>query len=160
MRPNKRYFHEVIGHNFRLTNLQAALGVAQMEHLDQIIANKKRVFARYQRNLENQAGIRMQRITLGCDPVMWAIAIYIDPQIFGQDRNALMETLYGHGIETRPGFYAFSDMPIYQATPLPHSVDVSRNTVSLPSYTMISDNEIDHICNILLNQRHASKATL
>lgn len=158
MRPNRRYFHEVIGHNFRLTNLQAALGVAQLEHVEQIIENKKRVFARYQRNLQHQAGIRMQRITPGCDPVMWAVAVSIDPQIFGQERDALIDALHTQGIETRPGFYAFSDMPIYEAPALAHSSDVSRHTISLPSYTMISDSDIDHICELFLNQRRNVKA--
>jgi perosamine synthetase len=160
MRPNKRYFHEVIGHNFRLTNLQAALGVAQLEHVDQIIENKKRVFARYQHNLQHQAGIRMQHITPGCDPVMWAVAIKIDPQIFGQDRDTLIDTLHGKGIETRPGFYAFPDMPIYRAPPLAHSSDVGRHTISLPSYTMISNSDIDRICEIFLKQRRNLPAAL
>src|SRR5690606_32771128 len=122
MRGNKRYWHETIGHNFRLTNLQAALGYAQLEHVNQIIENKKRVFARYQANLQNQSGVHLQQITSQCDPVMWAVALKIDPTIFGQTRDALIEALKDEKIETRPGFYPFSDMPIYQTAPLTHSV--------------------------------------
>lgn len=153
MRPEKRYFHEIAGHNFRLTNIQAALGCAQIDHIEAIIQNKKRVFARYTRHLENQQGISLQRIPPECDPVMWAVAIKIDPQIFGKTRDVLMDVLKQKQIETRPGFYPFSDMPPYKAPHLPYSVDVSRNTISLPSYTMISDQEIDQICDIFLNQR-------
>lgn len=146
MRPARRYFHEVVGHNFRLTNLQAALGCAQLDHIDDIVANKKRVFSRYQKNLSSIPRIQIQAITPGCDPVMWAIAIKVSELI---SRDQLMESLKEQGIETRPGFCAFSDMPVYHADYLPVTKDVADNVLSLPSYTMISDEDIDHICGIL-----------
>lgn len=146
MRPERRYFHEVVGHNFRLTNLQAALGCAQIEHVDDIIANKKRVFARYQKNCLNIAGITLQKITSGCVPVMWAIAIKVDAGLLKIGRDKLMDELKKKGIETRPGFIPFSDMPAYKAQSLPVTNDISYNVLSLPSYTMISDAEIDHVC--------------
>jgi perosamine synthetase len=146
MRPARRYFHEVVGHNFRLTNLQAALGCAQLEHIDDIVANKKRVFARYQKHLANMPGVRVQAITPGCDPVMWAIAVKVSAP---GSRDQLMENLKIQGIETRPGFYAFSDMPVYRAGYLPVTKDVAESVLSLPSYTMISDEDIDYICSVL-----------
>lgn len=146
MRPERRYFHEVVGHNFRLTNLQAALGCAQLDRLEDIIVNKKRVFARYCRNLKSVKGLSMQAITPGCEPVMWAIAVKMDAAAAGKSRNEIMSDLKARGIETRPGFYAFSDMPVFGAEPLPVTSDVAANVLSLPSYTMIADEEIDHIC--------------
>lgn len=146
MRPDRRYFHEVVGHNFRLTNLQAALGCAQLDYFDDIVVNKKRVFARYQRNLSALPDVQLQTITPGCNPVMWAIAIKLSPVI---SRDQLMQDLEKQGIETRPGFYAFSDMPIYPASDLPVTKDVAASVLSLPSYTMISDKDIDHICSAL-----------
>ncbi|MGZ3774637.1 MAG: DegT/DnrJ/EryC1/StrS family aminotransferase [Bdellovibrio sp.] len=148
MRPSKRYWHEVVGHNFRLTNLQAALGLAQLEKVDDIILNKKRVYERYKKNLSNQAGIYLQVMTEGCDPVVWAIAVKIDANVLGISRDNFIEALKEKGIETRPGFYPLSELPIYNVAPLVNSTDIAHNVISLPSFTMISNEEIDHICSV------------
>jgi len=146
MRANRRYYHEVVGHNFRLTNLQAALGCAQLEFLNEIIANKKRVFSRYKQKLEHIAGVTIQKITPNCDPVMWAICIKLDTAVVNISRDNLAKALNSKGIDTRPGFTAFSRMPLYRTTPLPVTDEISQNVISLPSYTMILDAEIDYIC--------------
>lgn len=150
MRPGKRYWHEVIGYNLRLTNMQAALGYAQLQHYDSIVENKKRVYMRYESNLANCPGLELQKITPGCDPVIWAIVIKVDPALINLGRDILIDGMKHKGIETRPGFYPFSDMPLYDTASLEHSVDVAHNTISLPSYTMISDAEIDQVCDVFL----------
>lgn len=151
MRPSKRYWHEVVGHNFRLTNLQAALGYAQLESVDKIIENKKRVYERYKKNLSNQHGVSLQVMTEGCDPVVWAMAVKIDSAVLGVARDDLIAALKEGGIETRPGFYPLSDLPIYNVQPLANATDIALNVLSLPSYTMISDFDIDHVCSVFLN---------
>ena len=150
VRPEKRYWHEVIGHNFRLTNMQAALGYAQLLHLNDIVENKKRVYARYKTNLAHCQKLSFQKITPGCDPVIWATAVKIDPTRANVSRDRLIRGMNDRGIETRPGFYPFSDMPLYNAPNLKHSIDVAHNTISLPSYTMISNAEIDQVCELFL----------
>lgn len=154
VRPDRRYWHEVVGHNFRLTNMQAALGCAQLEHLNEIIVNKKRVFDRYSKNLAKRPGLALQQITPGCDPVIWATAIKIDERELDVTRDDLIERMKDRQIETRPGFYPFSDMPIYESEILPCATDVARNTISLPSYTMISDDEVDQVCEVFLQLTH------
>ena len=74
MRLNKRYWHDVVGYNYRLTNLQAAIGCAQLEHLSEIIAERKRIHARYRRALEICEDISLQHIAENVDPVLWVIA--------------------------------------------------------------------------------------
>ena len=155
MRGKKRYWHEVAGHNFRLTNMQAAMGCAQLEAREDITENKNRVYARYKSHLENQPGVTTQTITSGCAPVMWAIAVALDTEAL-PTRDIVMETLRKvHGIDTRPGFYAFSDMPAYDAPECLNGKRLSDTVISLPSSTLLSNEDIDRICEALISLRCA-----
>jgi perosamine synthetase len=149
MRENKRYWHDMVGYNYRLTNLQAALGCAQLENLDKIITEKSRIYRRYSENLSNLPGIEFQHISREVEPVMWAVAVKIDPVYFKGDRDSLVAELLRRNIETRPGFYPFSVMPLYNAEPLPIAESISRTIISFPSYLSISDEDIDYICDQL-----------
>lgn len=149
MREGKRYWHDVVGYNYRLTNLQAALGCAQFENVDKIIAEKARVYKKYFENISNVPGIDFQYIYKEVEPVIWAVAIKINREYFKGDRDFLIMELLKRNIETRPGFYPFSVMPLYNAQPLPIAESISRNIISLPSYPSLSDDDIDNICNQL-----------
>ena len=149
MRHNKRYWHDLVGYNYRLTNLQAALGCAQLENLDNIIAEKVRIHRRYLAKLSGLPGIELQYIPKEVEAVMWAVALRIDPRRFKGDRDYLIAQLLKKNIETRPGFYPFSVMPLYKAAPLPVAESVSRNVISLPSYVSVSDEDIDYVCDQL-----------
>lgn len=151
MRPGKRYWHDRIGYNYRLTNLQASLGCAQLEMLESIIKEKQRVYMEYHNRLSNVQGIKMQHIPDYVSPVMWTVAIQIDPDYFIGDRDYIMKRLLDSNIETRPGFYPFSVMPIYNCPKLPVAEEVSRNIISLPSFISIKNSEIEYICHKLLD---------
>lgn len=150
MTADRPYWHVEVGHNFRLTNMQAAFGLAQLEKLDEIIIQKKRVYERYRNNLGTIKGLQMQSITLDTDPVIWAVAVKIDPSIISISRDKIRDTLTQHGIETRAGFYAFNEMPLYNSDELPVSSTISRNLISFPSYPGLEDKEIDKICDTFL----------
>lgn len=145
----RRYWHEVAGHNFRLTNLQAAIGCAQLEKLDDIIAGRRRVHAAYAKRLDLNKGVRPQHFEPDVDPVLWAMAVSIDPAAYPQGRDRVSEQMAEVGIETRPGFYAASAMPLYETVPLPNSENLSRQVVSLPTYPTLTDDQIDRICSSL-----------
>ncbi|MHA2433745.1 MAG: DegT/DnrJ/EryC1/StrS family aminotransferase [Candidatus Thorarchaeota archaeon] len=149
MRQNKRYWHDLVGYNYRLTNLQAAVGCAQLENLDNIMAEKARIHARYSKSLSGLSGIELQHIPKDVEPVMWAVALRMDQHRFKVDRDSVIAELLNKNIETRPGFYPFSAMPFYKAKPLPIAESISRNVISLPSYISISDDDIDYICHEL-----------
>jgi perosamine synthetase len=149
MREGKRYWHDVIGYNYRLTNLQAALGCAQLAKANSIIKEKKRVYNRYLKNLRSVEGIAFQKISDDVDPVIWAVAFKINESFFKGNRDYLIAELLKLDIETRPGFYPFSKMPLYDIKSLPICEDVGRNVISLPSYPALKDDEIDLICSRL-----------
>lgn len=149
MKPGKRYWHDFVGYNYRITNLQAALGYAQLQNHETIIQEKKRVYRRYLDNLADVKGIKLQAVNDAVDPIIWAVAFKLDPSIISLKRDDFISAMKELGIETRPGFYSFSQMPMYDADELPVAEDTARNVVSTPSYAGLDDEEIDFICETL-----------
>jgi perosamine synthetase len=145
-----RYWHELPGHNFRLTNMQAALGCAQLEQIDQVISERKRVYASYQNYLLNVPGVTMQDFGADVEPVVWAMAVKLDPRAYPQGRDAVMNQLQDSHIDTRNGFYAASMLRhLYTCPRLPICEDISQHVISLPMYCGLGDREIQFICSQL-----------
>lgn len=147
---SRRYWHDVAGHNFRLTNMQAAMGCAQFEHLDTILQARKTMYRRYLAALEPLQGIRLQRFAPEVDAAVWAIAIRLDAAAFPQGRDRVMQQLGEAGIETRPGFYAASQMRhLYETQPLPVCEAVAASVISLPSFPSITEEQIQIVVDCL-----------
>ena len=149
---DKRYWHDMVGYNYRLTNLQAALGCSQLENLEKILFNKKKLYDYYKKRLEDIDGITFQTIPRNVEPVMWAVSIKIDPRKFKGDRDAIMKELLEKGIETRPGFYPFTSMPLYKPYKTQEcrvAESISKDIIVLPSYSSLSEEEIDYVCSHL-----------
>lgn len=144
---SRRYWHEVVGHNFRLTNMQAALGCAQLEQINRIISERGRVYKTYKRMLENMEGAVLQKFSEEVHPVVWAIAVKLDVSAFPQGRDLLIAQLKQEGVETRPGFYSANTMPhLYGKVQLPMCESLSQQVLSLPSSPTLTDEEIEYVC--------------
>jgi perosamine synthetase len=152
-RGKKFYWHDLPGHNFRLTNFQAAIGVAQLEKTDVILIERKRVYEQYKKRLSTKDGIAFQKIKKETDPVIWAIAVKLEAKYFAQGRDKVIEQMKAKGIETRPGFYASGLLPIYESHSLPVCEDISKNVISLPSFPSLQNEDIAFICEELLKLR-------
>ncbi|MCD4795141.1 MAG: DegT/DnrJ/EryC1/StrS family aminotransferase [Bacteroidales bacterium] len=145
-----KYWHEVPGHNFRLTNMQAALGVAQFEKRNDIIAARKNMHNLYLKNLKNIDEIELQYFEPNINPVLWAFALKISKKVFPQGRDILIEQLKEAGIETRPGFIASSRLKIFHTHNVPVSEMLGDAVISLPSVPTLNEEKIYFICNQLL----------
>jgi perosamine synthetase len=148
-----RYMHDVPGQNFRLTNMQAAIGCAQMENIDRILVERKRVYERYANLLTCEEGVTFQNFKPEVSPVVWAVAVRLDPMSFPQGRDTVMGQMLDLGVETRPGFYAASQIPIYETTTLPISAEIARSVVSFPSFPTLNDVQVEEICTKLISLR-------
>jgi perosamine synthetase len=155
MRPGKRYWHDVVGYNYRLTNLQAAIGCAQLENLVEIIADRRRIHARYREALGSIPGLRLQHFSQQVDPVLWVITALIENRenVSRQRarRDEIMQAMLEDGIETRPGFYALSLMPPYDAPDFPNCLHASAGIISLPTFFGMSGDQIDRVCERFLH---------
>lgn len=100
-----RYIHNHIGYNFRLTNIQASLGLAQLENLRAFINRKKANYENYKKLLNNIKGISLMEIPEGTSPNYWFYSLIIDKKRYGLGRDELMRRLAERNIQTRPIWY-------------------------------------------------------
>ena len=150
MDPNKRYWHPYIGYNYRMTNLQAAIGLAQMEKINMIIDRKISIAKLYRKKLENYKNFSISPHNNWSTNVYWMFSILINDNGILDDiqRDNFMDFMQKQKIETRPFFYPIHQMPPYFSNlSLPVCEKISSNGINLPSYTEISDKEICRICD-------------
>jgi len=148
MSKEKRYWHTEIGFNYRMTNLQAALGVAQLERMDELLNKKKEIFKWYEEYLKNTPNIKLNFQKDGYKNVYWMICL----EIIGYDeekRDRLMQKLKEKGIDSRPFFYPISDMPMYEKTDTSITHKVYQRGINLPSFFDITQKEVKYICEEL-----------
>jgi perosamine synthetase len=150
MSKSKRYWHDEVGFNYRMTNLQAAIGVAQMERIEEILKIKRRIAATYNKALSNVQGLQLhgeKENTISSD---WLYTMLVKPG-YGFTRNELIEHLAKNGIEGRPAFYPLHTMPVYakheytRGQQFPNSIFVSEHGLSLPSFVDLTDEELQDI---------------
>ncbi|MFY0690129.1 MAG: aminotransferase class I/II-fold pyridoxal phosphate-dependent enzyme [Cyclobacteriaceae bacterium] len=152
MNPQKRYWHDVVGYNYRLTNIQAAIGVAQFERLEEIVERKREIAQKYIDLLLNYPEAVMVLEQPGFHSSYWMFSFYIKENE-RVNRDGLIKFLAERSIETRPLFYPLNIMPPYQAIKrggeLPVSKYISERGLSLPSSVTLINDEIDYVCNCI-----------
>lgn len=146
--PGKPYWHDVIGFNYRMTNLQAALGVAQLGKIDKFLKKKRQVAGWYKDSLKKLSSQRMVQLP----PEMpWARSIYWMYSVLINDnfdisRDELIERLKEREIETRPFFYPVHFMPMYRTKDMfPIAEELSRNGICLPSSVNLTAEQVKYI---------------
>jgi perosamine synthetase len=150
--PERRFVHDEVGFNFRLTNLQAAVGVAQIERVDETIARKREVAARYTERLSRLDGLQLPIEEPWVRNVYWMYGIVIDEQT-GFDATMFAEHLSEEGVETRPFFVGMHEQPALQRRGLfagesyPVAERLARQGLYLPSGTALRDAQVDAVCN-------------
>jgi perosamine synthetase len=160
MSAKKRYWHEVIGFNYRMTNLQAAIGIAQLERINEFISRKRDIANAYKSSLKGTKGLTLHPEMTWAKNVYWMYSILVNKREFGMDREELMNKLAEKGIETRPFFYPIHEMPPYIKYKSGESFGVASELssvgVSLPSGNCLSDLEIGEVCKLILKNAHAT----
>jgi perosamine synthetase len=150
MSKEKRYWHDYVGFNYRLTNLQASVGVAQFERLEYFVQAKRNLAATYNETLNKYDFFQTPIEKEGTFNSYWLYTFLIkDNAPFS--REDLMDYLSKKGIESRPVFYPLHIMPPYKTygnkEHLQTSAMISRSGVSLPSSVNLSKLETKYICN-------------
>lgn len=161
MSTTRKYWHGRIGFNYRMTNLQAALGVAQMERIEQVIDRKRRNARLYNAMLEEIPGITLPKESQWARHVYWLYTVLIEDGYKGS-RKQIVEKLANRGIETRPVFYPINRMPPYRngsSRKFPVAEKVSRTGLSLPSSPLLKQQTIREICAVLLSLAGGSRRT-
>jgi len=144
MSKDKRYWHTEVGFNYRMTNLQAALGVAQFERIEELLNRKKEIFEWYQEGLKEIPYIKLNYQASWAKNVYWMICISID-NYSEKQRDELIIKLKEKGIDSRPFFYPVSDMPIYDNSDTPNTHKIYQKGLNLPSYFDIKRDDVKYI---------------
>ena len=151
---DKKYYHYFPGHNFRLTNIQAAIGCAQLEKISKIIFERKRIYHFYSNLFKNIEGLKLQIFSSKVKAVMWTFAIVLDPKAFA-NRDKIIKYMKTKGIETRNGFYSPNRLSLYKgcvtSNNLKHSEKLSKNIICLPFFTSLKEREMKYIAKTLLD---------
>ncbi|MDI6639939.1 MAG: DegT/DnrJ/EryC1/StrS family aminotransferase, partial [Methanocellales archaeon] len=149
MSKEKRYWHEYIGFNYRMTNIQAALGVAQLEKIDKMVETKRKNAQSYNSLLNDVGGITLPPEATWAKNVYWMYSVLIEDE-FGINRDELMLRLMENEIDSRPFFHPMHTMPPYKSDErLPIAEELSRKGISLPSAVSLKREEIEKIVNII-----------
>ena len=154
MSPQKRYWHEYAGFNFRMTNMQAAVGVAQMGRVEELLSRKKAIFQTYDSLLSNHQGVSLLPKNDWSENSCWLYTVILNG--YEDDvRDQLITNLGYRGIDARPGFYPMHQMDPYREFghgTYPVSTHLSANSVSLPSSFGLSNDEVPHIVEIFIDE--------
>jgi perosamine synthetase len=140
----REYWHDTMGFNYRMTNIQAAIGLAQLEQLETFL-NKKRQIADWYKEFLTGLPVKLQEEVVDVYHSYWMCSILVEKH---QLREKLRESLKKEGIETRPTFYPIHTMPLYADKFAKHPVaeDVASRGINLPSYPALSKEDVQFIC--------------
>lgn len=146
---NREYWHDVVGYNYRMTNIQAAIGLAQLERSKGFI-NRKRSIANLYSDLLRNMPLELHREARETQHSFWMVSILVKQS---EIRDPLRQHLARSGIETRPLFFPVHTMPIYLSGSecYPVAEDLASRGINLPSYPGLSDQQIHSICDEIIN---------
>jgi perosamine synthetase len=149
--PEKRFYHEELGFNFRMTNLQAALGVAQLERLDEFVVRKRKMGKQYTKNLSGVSGIQIPiEKTSYADNIYWVYGIVLKDEV-PFDAAEAMKRLGTVKIGTRPFFWPMHEQPVFHKMGLfknesyPVAEKIARRGFYVPSGLAVTPEQIDAV---------------
>ena len=150
--PVPWYEHREVGFNYRMGNLNAAVGRGQLRTLTDRITGRRRVRESYERYLSTADGVRFQTISDECESNHWLTTIAIDPDRFGATSTDVIAALRDEAIEARHGFKPMHLQPVFDGAPAiggAVSAELFETTVSLPSSSRLGDDDIGWICDVI-----------
>jgi perosamine synthetase len=163
---SKMFWNAEVAYKYKLSSMQAALGLAQLERIDELIARKRETFGWYQEALEGFEGVTLNSEAPTVKNTYWMVTAIIDER-FGLSKEELIAALGQEGIDSRPFFYPLSSMPAYASWPQAQGArsrnrvaySLSPRGVNLPSALNLTQDKVRYVCDrfrrILARQRAA-----
>jgi perosamine synthetase len=150
--PQRRFYHENLGFNYRLTNLQAALGVAQLERIEEIVARKRWMGNEYNRRLKGLPGLQLPREEAWAKHVYWMYGVVLADEM-EMDATEFARRLRDQRVETRPFFLGMHEQPVFHKRKLflderyPVAEALARQGLYLPSGLALTEEQLSQVCD-------------
>ncbi len=152
MDPNRRYWHPVIGYNYRMTNLTAAIGLAQLERVDWQLQRRRELAAWYREELGGVDVLTCQGEKPWTRHVWWMFSVLVSEH--AADRDGVMDAMRRRGIETRPFVHPLHTLPPYreasQGQAFPVAEAIARSGINLPTFTGLTRDQVRRVGDALL----------
>ena len=150
----RTYLHSQVGYNYRMTNIQAAIGLAQLERIDDFVEMRRSNAKLYNELLSDTIGLTLPPEKEWAKNVYWMYSVLVEPE-FGISRDMLIKILKEKGIETRPFFIpmnrqpVFKDMSLFEGEKYPVAEKLSQCGFNLPSSSGLTQSEIEYVCHTI-----------
>lgn len=153
MDPNRRFYHPLVGNNFRLNNLSAAVLCAQFNRKEELLSKRRAVFVEYESQLRaSEIGLSLRPLHPWAVNTPWLFSVLL-PERIVPARGAVMEILLQHNIETRPFFQCVDEMPPYKkfrkASNLQKSRAISKAGINLPTSSLMTPQDVKRVIETL-----------
>jgi perosamine synthetase len=147
MTPDRFYWHERVGYNYRLTNLQAAIGQVQLWRIDGTLKRNRDIAEMYRQALDGVEGVSFPPpMPDDCEPVVWLTSVRVP----ADKRLAIQQAAYDARIELRPFFHPLSSMPPYEryGRPCPHSRELAATGLNLPTSRAVDEQVVERVARV------------
>lgn len=145
--PNRAFYNNQIGYKYKMSNIQGALGLAQIERVEEIVSKKRTIFKWYEERLKDVPNIKLNVERPGTKSLYWMSSLILGEEL-GISRNEFMHQLKERNIDTRPFFYQVSSFDMFKHYKVnnPVAYSIAPRGVNLPSGHERKEEEIDYIC--------------
>lgn len=150
--PERRFYHEELGFNFRLTNMQAALGLPQVQRIDKIVEHKRWMGREYTQCLKDIQSLQLPTEESWARSVYWMYGLVLDEEA-GMDASEFAQRLRDRGIDTRPFFLGLHEQPVFHKRGLfkseryPVAERIARQGLYLPSGLTLTEEQLSQVCD-------------
>jgi perosamine synthetase len=153
---DKMFWNTEVAYKYKMSSMQAALGLAQLERIEELIARKRQIFAWYWEELSDIDGITLNYEAPGTKNTYWMVTAVLDPS-WGIEKERLIALLSERNIDSRPFFYPLSSLPAYEHLEQAKqarqrnqvSYRISPYGVNLPSALILTKEKVRYVCDAL-----------
>ena len=152
--PERRFYHTELGYNYRMTNLQAALGLAQLDRIDEIVAHKRWIGREYTRRLRDVESLQLPIEAPWARNVYWMYGVVLSEST-GMNARQFAQRLQEHGVDTRPFFLGMHEQPVLRDRGLFHNEHypvaerLARQGLYLPSGLALTEEQLESVCAVV-----------
>ena len=147
--PRRRYWFPIVGYNYRMTNIEAAIGLAQLERIEWHIARRREIAVWYRERLRDLPEVRFSPEISWASSVYWLSSVVLEAAHV--DRDEVMRRMLAQGVETRPFFYPMHVLPPYQdqSQVYPVADYLASRGINLPSSALLTEAQVERVVETL-----------